>query len=254
MRVISLGSGSSGNALLLETEETTLLLDVGLPLSTLQERAQAVGTDLRQVNAILLSHEHNDHIRGLESFMRFHPVRVYTGGLLREMARDLWAHGVPVTPFLPGRPFRIREWKVLPFAVPHDARAPVGFLLQRDGFRVGWLVDTGHVNARHVRLLAECDLCIVEANHSRKLLQEGPYPPHLKARIASPLGHLSNEQTAQLLGRVLRRRAEAPEIVLAHLSEVNNAPAVARDEIQRTLGRTLPLQVLPREAPHIILD
>ena len=76
MRVISLGSGSSGNALLLETEETTLLLDVGLPLSTLQERAQAVGTDLRQVNAILLSHEHNDHIRGLESFLRFRPVRV----------------------------------------------------------------------------------------------------------------------------------------------------------------------------------
>ena len=239
VRVVPLGSGSSGNATLVEFGARRLLVDAGLSARELAARLEGVGVAPRQLTAILLSHEHHDHARGLERFAVKHGVPVFTApetlAALNLSPRHLGAWH----PFEPGVAFDAYGVKVDPFTVPHDAVNPVGFVLEAEGVRVGIVTDLGHATTLVVERLRGCHVLIVEANHDDGMLVRGPYPWALKQRIGGRLGHLSNEEAATLLAATAGDDCQA--VILAHLSESNNTVALARQAVASSLaaaGRT----------------
>lgn len=235
MRLLPLGSGSRGNATFVELAGLRLLVDAGLSARQLTLRLESAGVDPASVDWIVLSHEHDDHARGAERFSCRHdvPVLCSTGTL---EARDLSpACLADWRPLDPSRGADLGPLWVEAFPVPHDAAEPVGFVLHGEGLRVGIATDLGHATPVVRDRLRSCDVLLIEANHDARMLADGPYPWHLKQRVSGRLGHLSNGETAALLGEVLDDRCRA--VVLAHLSEHNNTPALARDTIGRAIRR-----------------
>lgn len=235
MRLVPLGSGSRGNATFVELAGTRLLVDAGLSARQLSLRLAAIDVDPRSLDWVVVSHEHDDHARGAERFSRTHDVPVLCShGTLA--ARDLSpACLAGWRPLEPTRGADLGSVWVEAFPVPHDAAEPVGFVLHGGGVRVGLATDLGHATPLVRERLRSCDVLLVEANHDARMLAEGPYPWHLKQRVAGRLGHLSNGETAALLAEVLDERCRA--VVLAHLSEHNNTPHLARETVGRVLAR-----------------
>lgn len=226
MRVLPLGSGSRGNATLVEFEGSRVLVDAGLSARTLARRLEAAGVAPRSVGWILLSHEHGDHSRGAQRFSV--------------------AHGVPLVcshetlEALDRSPRDFAEWTALPecglldlgalgveaFPVPHDAARPVGFVLHGGGLRVGIATDLGHATTLVLERLRGCHVLMIESNYDAGMLSHGSYPWHLKQRVAGRTGHLSNAEAASVLERTVDDACQA--VILAHLSEKNNTPQLAR--------------------------
>lgn len=251
VRVVPLGSGSSGNATLVEMGSTRLLVDCGLSARDLEGRLAAVGVAPSDLSGVVLSHEHHDHARGVARFSKRHRVPVWSTWEALEALDLSPAHLAAWEPFEPGVPFEVSGVRVEPFPVPHDAANPVGFVLESHGTRVGVATDLGHVTTLVVERLRRCHLLVVEANHDDRMLLGGPYPWALKQRVGGNLGHLSNAEAADLL---LRAAAEdCRGVVLAHLSEKNNTAALARDAASRALstaGRTrVAMRVAERRRP-----
>jgi phosphoribosyl 1,2-cyclic phosphodiesterase len=234
VRVLPLGSGSSGNATLVVFGARRLLVDAGLSGRELTSRLEAVGVTPGSLTAILLSHEHHDHARGLERFAVKHRVPVFTTpealAALNLAPRHLGAWH----PFEPGVPFDADGVRVDPFTIPHDAVNPVGFVLEAQGVRVGIATDLGHATTLVVERLRGCQVLVVEANHDDDMLVRGPYPWALKQRIGGRLGHLSNVEAATLLAATAD--AECRAVILAHLSESNNTAAKARQTVAAALA------------------
>jgi phosphoribosyl 1,2-cyclic phosphodiesterase len=229
LRFCALASGSRGNALLVEHDETLIMIDCGLPLTVLESRLAAVGRSLDDLDAILITHEHGDHSRGI-------------GPLRRRRAIPLWAtHGTAseiddIDDFesvQPDRELAIGSIGILPFAVPHDAREPCQFVFSASGRRLGVLSDVGHATPSIRRALSGCDALALEFNHDAALLESGSYPPSVKARVASRFGHLSNAQAAELLGGLVHERLQW--VVALHLSERNNSPRHVRGAAARVI-------------------
>lgn len=236
VRVVPLGSGSSGNATLVAFGETRLLVDAGLSARELGVRLEGVGVAPRQLTAILLTHEHHDHARGLERFAVKHGVPVFTTPEALAALNLAPRHLPAWHPFEPGLPFDAGGITVEPFSVPHDAVNPVGFVLTCSGVRVGIATDLGHATTLVVERLRGCHVLVVEANHDDGMLLGGPYPWALKQRIGGRLGHLSNEESASLLAAVADDDCQA--VILAHLSERNNTAAKARQAVASALARS----------------
>jgi len=234
VRFVSLASGSRGNATLVEFGGTRLLIDAGLAPKELVARLAASGVEPESVAALLLSHEHQDHVRGAQQFSkRFHVPVAASWATLEGMDRSPQAFDAWID--LPlGRPVAIGEASVISFPVPHDAAAPVGFVLEGDGVRVGVATDLGHATPQIVERLAGCDLLMIESNHDPLLLRDGPYPWRLKDRVSGKFGHLSNSEAAALIKHTVDERCRC--IVLAHLSEKNNTPELARTSALRALN------------------
>lgn len=199
-----------------------LLVDCGFTLKETTARLARLGISPDDIDAVLVTHEHADHVGGVARLARRHRLPVYlTHGTLR--GHGDWK-GVDLQPFDGHRSFRIGTIEVDPVPVPHDAREPVQFVLAAGGTRIGVLTDLGHVTDVVVERFAGCGALLVEANHDIDMLMRGPYPWPLKRRIASPHGHLSNQQTAALLERI-----DLPDdcaLVVGHVSEQNNAMPV----------------------------
>lgn len=235
VRLVPLGSGSTGNATLVEFGEVRLLVDAGLAARTLAARLEALGVEPGSVRAVLLSHEHQDHARGASRYSLRHRVPVAS------TVEALEALDLPPTefagwvPFEPGRPFEVSGVRVHPFPVPHDAANPVGFVLESNGARVGVVTDLGHATTLVAERLRGCHVVMVEANHDDRLLRDGPYPWHLKQRIGGRMGHLSNDEAAALLAEAVGDDCRA--VVLAHLSEKNNDARIARSTVAERLAR-----------------
>jgi phosphoribosyl 1,2-cyclic phosphodiesterase len=236
LRVVPLGSGSGGNATLVELGETRLLVDCGLAARTLARRLVATGVEPRSLAGILVSHEHGDHASGVERFSRRFGVPVHAAYETLAALDLSHVHVCGFTPFLPGRPFAVRDVVVDPFPVPHDAALPVGFVLERDGIRVGIATDLGHATTLIVERLRGLDVLVLESNYDPTMLRDGPYPWALKQRVSGRTGHLSNAAAADLLADVVDDRLRA--VVLAHLSEHNNTPELARRTAAAALART----------------
>ncbi|HEB96194.1 MAG TPA: MBL fold metallo-hydrolase [Sedimenticola thiotaurini] len=225
MRFVSLGSGSRGNATLIEADGSRLLLDCGFAGREAERRLAGLGVDPSTLDAILVTHEHQDHIRGVGVLARRYRLPVYlTHGTLRagrlgEVPELHLIH--PQQPAL-----RIGAFRVTPYPVPHDAREPVQFLFQAGRDRLGVLTDAGMVTPHMVGVLASCSALLLECNHDPGMLARGPYPPALQARVGGRLGHLNNGQAAALLQRIEHPGLE--HLVAAHLSEKNNTPELAR--------------------------
>lgn len=230
-----LGSGSSGNATLIEAGATRLLIDAGLGPRDLAERLTAAGVDPASLDAILISHEHGDHARGAASFSRRWGVPLATTAGT-DAALGLDPDKIPaIRRLLPGSPERFGAVQVRPVPVPHDAGEPVAFVVEVGGRRLGHATDLGHMTRGLVSAFRHCDALLIESNHDPALLRQGPYPWSLKERILSPLGHLSNRDVARYLQTGLGH--ECRTVVLAHLSEKNNHPELVRAEAERALGR-----------------
>lgn len=256
MQVWSLASGSAGNAYLLRAEETLLLVDCGLSLRVLSERLGQLGLHPAQLSAVLVTHEHTDHLGGVPSLVKRYSTPVYaTAGTLAAAADRLPADA-PRQTVVAGRPFQLGAFTVRPFAVPHDAAEPVAYHLSTARARACILTDLGHVPAAVLPYLRETELLVLEFNHDAEQLARGPYHPELKRRIAGPLGHLSNHAAACCLLEALSGSQEV--VWLAHLSEVNNSQRSAREAalwaVRAAGRRPVSVQVAERRALSLRWD
>jgi phosphoribosyl 1,2-cyclic phosphodiesterase len=243
LRFASLGSGSRGNALLVEHDDTLLMIDCGLPLKIVEERLRAVGREPRDVTALLVTHEHSDHVQGVERFVRRYNTRVLmTPGTASAAGATLRSEALSCH-----RALVIGAIRVEPFPVPHDAREPCQFVLAAGERRLGLLTDTGHVTPHMLERLSGCDALALECNHDLDSLRAGAYPESLKARVASRFGHLNNAQACDLLGRLEQSRLQW--VAALHLSERNNSPAHVRAALGTVLENArYPLHLAEQDA------
>jgi phosphoribosyl 1,2-cyclic phosphodiesterase len=245
LAVTSLGSGSSGNALLVRTAEAVLLVDCGVGVRRLQRALFAVGLTMTNIDAVLISHEHSDHIQELPRFIGQNTAVLSTRGSAR-------AANVPTRLWEETRgnnPVRLADVEVVAIPVCHDAAEPCGFLIRSAAGSVTVITDLGCPSPAAIDAIAESRLVVLEANHDEAMLRRGPYPERLQRRILSDSGHLSNAGCAELLAQAIRGSAAPPTVWLAHLSETNNRPQLAKTTVQRRLsqaGLRLDLHALPR--------
>ncbi len=243
MHYAALASGSKGNCHALSDGERTLLIDAGLSLRQIRQRLAAVGWDALAVGALALTHEHSDHVGALGVILRRTDWVILATADTRRAAERAQGVEVPANRWIElqaGHPTDWEGWRILPFALPHDAADPVAYRVESAAQACAVVTDLGHPTALVADHLQELDLLVLEANHDVDMLREGDYPPMLKARILSRVGHLSNAAMAELLGRACSPRLK--RVVLAHLSESNNHPDLARfaaEEILRDTPVTL---------------
>lgn len=290
-----LASGSKGNSTLVATQRTRILVDAGLSCREILKRMQTAGEDPRSLDAILITHEHQDHVQGVAVLARKLGIPVY----FTEMTHRAWvrwmrprkrmtyaewlrqrqqaaAEAVPepaskigagaddsadqpdedlcdegasaerdpaaipsLAFFEAGKRFMVGDIHVEPFTIPHDAADPVGFVFEGDGVRIGFATDLGYMPANARQALRRCDVLLLESNHDTEMLRDGPYPWSVKQRVMSRVGHLSNEAAAEFLER--NYDGQAAYVILAHLSESNNLPALARVSAERALSDRMSL-------------
>jgi len=226
VRFLPLASGSRGNATLVEFGSTRLLVDAGLSARGLKERLSRVGLEPSALDAILLTHEHLDHARGAARLSKLHGIPVICAHETLDALDCSPAHLAAWQPLDAGRVLDLGAVAIEPFPVPHDAARPVGYVLHGEGLRVGIATDLGHATTLVIERLRRCDLVMIESNHDDRMLLDGPYPWHVKQRVQGRLGHLSNHEAAAVLRETVGDACRA--VVLAHLSESNNRPALVR--------------------------
>jgi phosphoribosyl 1,2-cyclic phosphodiesterase len=227
LRFCALASGSRGNALLVEHDETLLLIDCGLPLKTLNARLASVGRELSDIDALLITHEHGDHSRGIGPVRRRRPIPLFTTPGTAQAVTEI----TTFERLSCSRELRIGSIHVQPFPVPHDAREPCQFVFRAGRERLGLLTDTGHATPMIHQSLQSCDALAIEFNHDSWMLENGQYPESVKARVGSRLGHLNNEQAVELLAEVMHPGLQW--IAGLHLSERNNSPERVREAAAR---------------------
>lgn len=249
LTVRALRSGSAGNAFLVETEETALLLDAGLSCLRLERYLAELCIDPTRLGGIVLTHEHFDHAHGVWTIASKYGLPIYaTPGTLRQLRLDDAYETVPVTA---DRPFRLGDLRLTPFLVQHDAAEPVGLLLEHGRTRVALATDLGTIDERTLDWLSHAELVILEANHDWDRLWRGPYPMALKRRIAGDLGHLSNLQAAACAA-CCAERGRMKWLWLAHLSETNNSQKCARETVgARLRGGHVSVRPLRRHGPSL---
>jgi phosphoribosyl 1,2-cyclic phosphodiesterase len=295
MRMTVLASGSKGNSTIIATGRTRILVDAGLSCREILKRMQTAGEDPCSLDAILITHEHQDHVQGVAVLARKLGIPVY----FTEMTHRAWmrwmrprkrmtyadwlrqreqgatavvadvdastgvalaavADGAEnelceeassverdpaalpsVSYFEAGKRFAVGDIDVEPFTIPHDAADPVGFVFEGEGVRIGFATDLGYVPANARQALRRCDVLMLESNHDTEMLRDGPYPWSVKQRVMSRVGHLSNEAAAEFLER--NYDGQAAYVILAHLSESNNLPALARVSAERALCEQMSL-------------
>ena len=233
MKFASLGSGSEGNALLVSSGQTHVLLDCGFSLKEAVARLARLDVTPFQLNGIVVTHEHGDHIGGVARLARKFklPVWMTHGTLLTQQAAFA---DIAVTELDPHHRIAIGDIEVQPFLVPHDAREPVQYVFSDGERRLGVLTDTGHITPHIEASLAGCHALVLECNHDEEMLRGGRYPPSLKQRVGGRFGHLSNRQAAGLLATLDTGRLQ--HIVAAHLSKQNNQPELAAQALSAVLA------------------
>jgi phosphoribosyl 1,2-cyclic phosphodiesterase len=242
LRVTILGSGSSGNCTLLETERTRLLVDAGFGKKETLRRLAAVGRSVERLDGIVISHEHTDHIGALAQVLGQWRATVYLNEathseVLRILPETAHKRLDRVEHIRAGQRFLVGDIEVSPIAIPHDAIDPLGFTFRARGTKVAIVTDLGYLPELVKVHLRESDCLVLESNHDLEMLKVGPYPWHIKQRVMSRTGHLSNHSVSEFLADAEGFDARARHVVLAHLSENNNNPDVARISAEEALGR-----------------
>lgn len=234
MRFASLGSGSAGNALVVESGTTRVLLDCGFGLAETAARLARLGLAPGDLDAIVVTHEHEDHVGGVARFARRHELPVFlTHGTLTALdgARSSIAE---VNVIDSHATFAIGDVEVRPYPVPHDAREPAQFVFSDGEVRLGVLTDVGETTPHIVEMLSGLEALVIECNHDPDMLATGSYPPPLKRRVGGRLGHLANPAAAGLLAQLDCGRLQ--HVVAAHLSQRNNTPELARAAVAGALN------------------
>ena len=234
MRFACLGSGSRGNALIVERGRTRLMLDCGYPLRETERRLARLGLEPADLAGILITHEHSDHTAGACKFARKYGLALWlTHGTLKGIPGD--ASALPQINIIDSHsPFAVGELQLLPFPVPHDAREPAHFVFTDGAHRLGVLTDSGASTSHIEAMLSGCDALVLECNHDLDLLMNGDYPQALKTRVAGRYGHLDNQSSAGLLAALDRRRLQ--HLIAAHLSRHNNTAELACRALAEVMG------------------
>jgi phosphoribosyl 1,2-cyclic phosphodiesterase len=228
MRFLSLGSGSRGNATLLQSAETLLLIDCGFTLKELQRRLETVSIAATDIDAILITHEHADHVRGAPVLARRFQIPVWATSGTAKCVK--WGSGVELHQFNANvGHFRIGSVDIKPFTVPHDASEPCQYAFSSQNRRFGMLTDAGSITSHILEHLDDLDSLLLECNHDPLMLQNGPYPPALQVRVAGNHGHLNNLQSCELVKQLERKNWQ--HLVVAHISEKNNHPDLVRSSL-----------------------
>ena len=239
--VSMLASGSRGNSAIVASATTKILVDAGISGRETFKRMKSLGEDPHSLSAILITHEHSDHIYGLATLAKRLRIPVFMTGA----THHAWArahrdeHGEKpqlekFERFESGHRFQIGDIEVKPFTIPHDAADPVGFTFRAEGVKVGFATDLGYLPASVRDHLRGCDVLVMESNHDLEMLRVGPYPWAVKQRVMSRVGHLSNAALADFFSNDYDNSATF--VVLAHLSQENNHPEIARREAERALA------------------
>jgi phosphoribosyl 1,2-cyclic phosphodiesterase len=233
LRFTSLGSGSSGNGLVVESGETRVMMDCGFTLGDTKARLERVGLAPSQISGIVVTHEHDDHMGGVARFALRYAIPVYlTRGTAQWLPPDFPA--VLVKCIDSHTAFSIGSVAVEPFPVPHDAREPVQYVFSDGDARLGVVTDIGTVTQHVVEKLSGCEALVVECNHDLDMLMEGPYPVSLKHRVAGRFGHLCNADAGRLVGAL--ELSKLRHLIAAHLSQQNNKPALAVGALSAAAG------------------
>lgn len=239
MRIASLGSGSRGNATLVQYRDTTLLIDNGFSLKQFTRRLERLEIKLDEIDAVLLTHEHGDHSGGVERLCARHEIPLWTAV---GTARAALSPGFEYQRLIAGRAVTIGGIEITPVTVPHDASEPLQFIFHQldNGKRLGILTDTGHITRHIVEAFSCLDGLLLEFNYDVEMLASGPYPDMLKQRVGGNLGHLSNEQSLDLLRQINTDSLNC--LIAGHISEKNNRSAMV-DQLIRQL-EDVPVPVL----------
>jgi phosphoribosyl 1,2-cyclic phosphodiesterase len=228
MRVIILGSGSSGNSLYIESGDTSALVDAGLSAKETARRLTEAGVDPTRINAIVVTHEHADHIKGVRVFSKTTKVPVFISEETRSQCR--WTGGEQGIcwgeTISSSESFQVGSLNFHPFTIPHDGIDTFAYTVESQGVKIGIVTDLGYITQLVAERLRGCTMVVMESNHDRDMLKVGPYPWSIKQRIASSTGHLSNDEMARWLREDFDGQAEY--LVLAHLSKQCNHPELAR--------------------------
>lgn len=243
--ITTIASGSSGNALVLSTGSTHILLDAGISCRRITAALKALKIEAEQLSGVLITHSHSDHVGGLATFVKHYSVPVYASlATAAALARDIPAVLPRIRAFLPGDAFTVGDALVQSFPTSHDAEGSVDYRIDGEGFSFGALTDTGVIPELACALLPGVDTLLLESNHDINMLLSGPYPYYLKQRILGDCGHLSNETAAEFAR--LAADHGTRQIILAHLSAENNTPRLAEAASAAALDGLASLAVAPR--------
>lgn len=244
MRLVSLSSGSSGNCLYVGTDNTHILIDAGVPAKRVIGGLNEIGLSLDDIDAILVTHEHSDHIGGLGVLTRKRPIPIYsTLGTKQGTFMQSCSKGLDETLFniiQSEEMFTLGDITIDPIAISHDAAEPVAYQLTSGNKKIGIATDLGVYDDKIINKLQYADVLFLESNHDVRMLQVGPYPYQLKQRILGDRGHLSNENCGRLLSKLLHDNTKS--VMLGHLSDKNNLPELAFE--------TVKLEVTMSETPY----
>jgi len=241
MKIDIIASGSGGNCIAVRSGSTVILIDAGIAKTKIEKRLLEAGIRPDEIVGIFITHAHGDHIKGLPLANKYR-IPVYAGSdewrdinnVDEELRNDLPGGVEPITLYARGKGF-VESVSAFPFKTYHDAYDPVGYVVESDDCKVSICLDTGHVDRDMLEAMRGSDIYIIEANHDPELVAVSDYPDSTKARILSDIGHLSNQQTADALARLVRGRGE--RIYLTHLSKSNNMPELAQATVEAALRR-----------------
>ncbi len=264
LKFISFGSGSSGNCYYLYTETDGLMIDAGIGLRTLKKYFKNYGLSLSDVHHLLVTHDHADHVKSVGSLSNEYGLDVYTtgkvhSGIERNYCVRKKVEGGHVKRIEKGISFKVGEFTVTPFGVPHDSSDNVGYKVECEGIVFVLMTDIGHVTDEMKPFIGEANYLVIEANHDVEMLKNGHYPEYLKTRILGPDGHLSNNDCAEALAG--NASDALHHVWLCHLSEENNHPILALKSVEQVLrsygliaGKDFIVEVLKRKVPSEIFD
>lgn len=260
LKFCSLYSGSSGNSLFVETPNTKLLIDAGESSKKIESALNELNVDIHDINGILITHEHSDHIKGLGTLVKKFNIPVYANQETWEAMPEISEKIQPSNQnkFIPYEKFDIGDLKILPFQIPHDAANPCGFNLFYENQKISIATDLGHIDSKLIKYLEESKFILLEANYDANILRCSKYPYPLKKRIAGPNGHLSNEMAGKTISYLMK--SGLSKVMLGHLSKENNFPELAYQTVINELCNNnfneneLTMSVASRTMPSNIIN
>lgn len=248
IEMIMLGSGSGGNACLVKNEDTLILIDAGFSGAEIRRRMELVGYHPDDLEACLITHEHGDHIKGASILSKRHKVHLLMHPATKRAGKRKLNGNERIRHFEMNEEMRLGSLKVTSVPTLHDSASSTGFLVESDGASLGYLTDLGAVTEDNFLKMRTADFMVMEANHDRDMLWNGHYPPHLKARVDSRVGHLSNLDSAEFIA-MLSELGQLKGVMLAHLSEKNNKPEIAFETVRNRVERPIDIYIAEQGQP-----
>ena len=235
----SLYSGSSGNCLFVETDNTKILIDAGVSQRKIIDALASFNVDISEIDAILVTHEHSDHVKNLGNISQKYDIPVYinakTLNSIPEHKSKIADHNKNI--FKSNKAFSLNDLDIYPFSIPHDAADPCGFNIIYNGKKITVATDIGHIENKMISNLKDSDFILLEANYDPDILKYSRYPFPLKQRILSPVGHLSNSTAGKTLAQVIGKSSNCKRVMLGHLSKENNFPELALKTVYDELSK-----------------